>query len=155
MQENSATVPRRRLTRKVRLAGYCRNMANILILTRDVLLNSELRSGLERTGHQCGTVGSTPEAEQLLRHYRPDLLILDRPSPDETIAGFLRALNLSDEFHDLPIVVLGPTSRSLGFGVRADAVMPWPVPLGDLQLLVARLTRSPGLGRPPGIARRA
>ncbi|MCP5397554.1 MAG: response regulator [Sphingomonadaceae bacterium] len=98
-------------------------MAYILIVDEDYLSAEIASDALVQAGHTSGTVHDAQSARSLLAHKRPDLLLISASLPGRSSAGLMRELRLSDEYHQLPIILLGLQSAMLP---SAQEVLPKP-----------------------------
>ncbi len=80
-------------------------MAHILIVDDDVIIAEVASEALINAGHACGWVTSGMQALHVLKHRRPDVLLLDQDMPDMTGSQVLRQLRNSPEFYDMPIIM--------------------------------------------------
>ncbi|MCB2087512.1 MAG: response regulator [Sphingomonadaceae bacterium] len=98
-------------------------MAYILIVDEDYLSAEIASDALVQAGHSCGSVHDVQSARSLLSHKQPDLLLLSASLPAGSSAALMRELRLSDEYHQLPIILLGLQSAMLP---SAQEVLPKP-----------------------------
>ncbi len=80
-------------------------MAYILIADDDELIAELASQVLIDAGHACGWVTSGEEALSLLKHRRPDVMLLDQNMPGMTGVTLLRKLRQSPQYYDLPVVM--------------------------------------------------
>lgn len=80
-------------------------MAHVLIVDDDVIIAEAASEALINAGHACGWVTSGEEALKLLKHRRPDIILLDQDMPSMTGSQVLRQLRNSPKFYDLPILM--------------------------------------------------
>lgn len=80
-------------------------MAHILIVDDDVIIAEVASEALINAGHACGWVTSGEQALKVLKHRRPDIILLDQDMPGMTGGQVLRHLRNSPRFYDLPIIM--------------------------------------------------
>ena len=80
-------------------------MAHILIVDDDELIAEMASEILINEGHACGWVTSGEDVLDLLRHRRPDLLLLDNDMPGLTGPQVLRRIRGSARDYDLPVIM--------------------------------------------------
>jgi len=80
-------------------------MAHILIVDDDVIIAEVASEALINAGHACGWVTSGEEALKVLKHRRPDVVLLDQMMPEMSGSQVLRELRASSEFYDLPVIM--------------------------------------------------
>ena len=80
-------------------------MAHILIVDDDVIIAEVASEALINAGHACGWVTSGEQALKVLRHRRPDVMLLDQDMPGMTGSQVLRQLRNSPQFYDLPVIM--------------------------------------------------
>ena len=80
-------------------------MAHILIVDDDEFIAEMASEILISKGHACGWVTSGQDALALLRHRRPDLMLLDQDMPGMSGAQVLRELRSSARHYDLPVIM--------------------------------------------------
>jgi CheY-like chemotaxis protein len=80
-------------------------MAHILIVDDDVIIAEVASEALINAGHACGWVTSGEAALKVLKHRRPDIILLDQDMPGMTGSQVLRQLRNSQEFYDLPVIM--------------------------------------------------
>jgi two-component system response regulator MprA len=132
-------------------------MAHILVVEHDDDLRNLLADLLALEGYTVATAEDGQAALELLRHARPDLILLDLLLPRMDGWTFARQCDADPIGHGLPIIVLSTASSAstvlrelAGTGVRR--VLEKPFDLGALLALVAALltpARPLGRGRDP------
>lgn len=85
-------------------------MAHILIVDDDVIIAEVASEALINAGHACGWVTSGEQALRVLKHRRPDAMLLDQDMPGMSGSQVLRQLRNSPEFYDLPIIMFSAIS---------------------------------------------
>ncbi|MEP0191271.1 MAG: response regulator [Erythrobacter sp.] len=127
-------------------------MARILIADDDELIAEIASETLIDAGHASGWVTSGEKAwELLIRHKRPDLLLLDQDMPGISGISLLRKLRGSPKFYDLPIIMFtamkGEEDENQAIFAGAQDFIRKPF---DARILVTRVTRvlSNRVGRP-------
>jgi CheY-like chemotaxis protein len=80
-------------------------MAHILIVDDDVIIAEVASEALINAGHACGWVTSGEQALKVLKHRRPDIMLLDQDMPGMTGTQVLRRLRASPTFYDLPVIM--------------------------------------------------
>lgn len=80
-------------------------MAHILIVDDDVIIAEVASEALINSGHACGWVTSGEQALKVLKHRRPDILLLDQDMPGMTGGQVLRKMRNSPDFYDLPVLM--------------------------------------------------
>ncbi|MEO9463260.1 MAG: response regulator [Marinomonas sp.] len=80
-------------------------MAHILIVDDDVIIAEVASEALINAGHACGWVTNGEQALKVLKHRRPDIMLLDQDMPGMTGSQVLRQLRNSPDFYDLPVLM--------------------------------------------------
>ena len=80
-------------------------MAHILIVDDDVIIAEVASEALINSGHACGWVTSGEQALKVLKHRRPDIILLDQDMPGMTGSQVLRQLRNSPDLYDLPVLM--------------------------------------------------
>lgn len=81
-------------------------MSHILIVDDDELVAQLARGILFACGHVSDWVASGEEAARFVRGQRPDLVLLDQHMSGMTGVNLLRQWRSSEEFYDLPVIML-------------------------------------------------
>lgn len=79
---------------------------NILIVDDSETNLVLLEAILEDDGFNVKTAYSTKEAEQTLKSYTPELILLDLLMPNENGFDLLRKLKANDHFKNIPIIIV-------------------------------------------------
>ena len=97
-------------------------MAKILLVDDDVDLVEMYTAVLANRGHRVLAAYSAEEARGILDREKPDAAVLDVMMESQT-AGFQLALDMSERFPGLPIIVVSGIHTELGtpFRVTPDA----------------------------------
>jgi ribonuclease P protein subunit RPR2 len=109
----------------------------ILLVDDEPALRELLRVTFESTEVAVDEAGSAAEAEDRIRHARPDVVVLDVLMPGITGTDLCRRLKDDAATHDIPIVLL--TGSDLPEVAGADALVRKPFSPLDLLATVERL----------------
>lgn len=86
----------------------------IMIVENEESLNVLLRRDLEGEGYLVETVERGEEAEARLRHYMPDVLVLDWTVPAVSGSEFCRRIRMHPRTERLPVMVLASSCEKFG-----------------------------------------
>lgn len=117
--------------------------AKILVVDDDDDIREAISAVLETSGYEPIEASSGADAlEQLHRHRRPSMILLDLMMPGISGADFMRALRADPALADIPVVILsGDTSvRETAVALGASASLPKPVDLDNLVSTVSRVS---------------
>lgn len=81
-------------------------MAYILVVDDDDIVAEHAARVLLDAGMACGFVSDAETAWQLLKHRRPDLILLDHNMPGENGGSLLRRIRTSPDLYDVPVIML-------------------------------------------------
>ncbi len=103
-------------------------MARILLVDDDAGVVARNAAALEADGHAVSTAASTAEGLDVVRHGRPDLVVLEALLDGGT-AGFDLARRIARDFPELPLIMLSRvdeviSERELATQDRDDGWMP-------------------------------
>ncbi len=103
-------------------------MARILLVDDDAVVVARNAAALEADGHAVSTATSTAEGLDVVRHGRPDLVVLEAMLDGGT-AGFDLARRIARDFPALPLIMLSRvdeviSERELATQDRDDGWMP-------------------------------
>ena len=127
-------------------------VARIIIADDDEIVGQIACDALMSGGHVAGIVADGEEALKVIRHKRPDLVVLDCNMPGMNGLLVLRELRNAAEFREMPVLVLtGRTSdrdAELARFAGADDYMKKPFDPEELlfrvdELLAARKKNAP------------
>jgi len=118
---------------------------HILVIDDDDELRRLLAQFIRRDGHIAGEAQDARAAEEYLRFYRPDLLVLDVNMPGESGTAFLRRLRKGD---GVPVIMLTANNetddRIAGLEAGADDYLAKPFAPKELSLRIRRLLERAG-----------
>jgi len=104
--------------------------ATILIVEDDDAIRELLTISLEATAHRIIASGSAEEAEALMVHNLPDLILLDWMLPGKSGPQFAQKLRNTERTRDVPIIMLTARTdeqdRVTGLEIGADDYMVKP-----------------------------
>ena len=104
--------------------------ATILIVEDDDAIRELLTISLEATAHRIMASGSAEEAEALMVHNLPDLILLDWMPPGKSVPQFAQKLRNTERTRDVPIIMLTARTdeqdRVTGLEIGADDYMVKP-----------------------------
>ncbi|MEA2534158.1 MAG: two-component system, cell cycle response regulator [Actinomycetota bacterium] len=97
--------------------------ATVLIADDSMVIRAVLRHHLEEEGYQVVEAVNGPDAIEMMRHHRPDMVLLDIEMPGLNGHEVLRRVKADEELEDTPVVFLtGQTgSEQIVAGLRAGA----------------------------------
>ncbi len=109
-------------------------MAKVLVVDDDVMILRMLRRGLSLDGYEVETAPSAIEAIDLVRQYKPDLVVLDVMLPNG-LDGLATA-RLLRQNSAVPILLLSAKDtaydRAIGFEAGADDYIVKPFAFDEL-----------------------
>ena len=104
--------------------------ATILIVEDDPAIRELLIINLEASAHRVMEAGSAEEAEQLIVHTLPDLILLDWMLPGRSGPQFAQRIRMTERTKDVPIIMLTARTdeqdRITGLEIGADDYMVKP-----------------------------
>ena len=104
--------------------------ATILIVEDDPAIRELLSINLEAAAHRVMEACSAEEAEQLIVHNLPDLILLDWMLPGRSGPQFAQRIRMTDRTKDVPIIMLTARTdeqdRVTGLEIGADDYMVKP-----------------------------
>jgi two-component system phosphate regulon response regulator PhoB len=104
--------------------------ATILIVEDDPAIRELLTINLEASAHRVMEAGSAEEAEQLIVHNLPDLILLDWMLPGRSGPQFAQRIRMTERTKDVPIIMLTARTdeqdRVTGLEIGADDYMVKP-----------------------------
>ena len=104
--------------------------ATILIVEDDPAIRELLIVNLEASAHRVIEAGSAEEAEQLIVHNLPDLILLDWMLPGRSGPQFAQRIRMAERTKDVPIIMLTARTdeqdRVTGLEIGADDYMVKP-----------------------------
>ena len=104
--------------------------ATILIVEDDPAIRELLIINLEASAHRVMEAGSAEEAEQLIVHTLPDLILLDWMLPGRSGPQFAQRIRMAERTKDVPIIMLTARTdeqdRVTGLEIGADDYMVKP-----------------------------
>jgi two-component system phosphate regulon response regulator PhoB len=104
--------------------------ATILIVEDDPAIRELLIINLEASAHRVMEAGSAEEAEQLIVHNLPDLILLDWMLPGRSGPQFAQRIRMAERTKDVPIIMLTARTdeqdRVTGLEIGADDYMVKP-----------------------------
>ena len=104
--------------------------ATILIVEDDPAIRELLIINLEASAHRVMEAGSAEEAEQLIVHNLPDLILLDWMLPGRSGPQFAQRIRMAERTKDVPIIMLTARTdeqdRITGLEIGADDYMVKP-----------------------------
>jgi DNA-binding response OmpR family regulator len=122
-------------------------VANILLVEDDVGLAEMLSDALAARGYRVWHAATSGEAEQILEHVHPDLVVLDLMLPDRNgliLCSDLKARALA------PIIICSATKRRddavLSLRLGADDFVAKPFSVDELDARIGRLLQLAGAG---------
>jgi diguanylate cyclase (GGDEF)-like protein len=97
--------------------------ATVLIADDSMVIRAVLRQHLEEEGYRVVEAVNGPNAIEMVRHHRPDMVLLDIEMPGLNGHEVLRRLKADEELQDTPVVFLTATtgSEQLVAALRAGA----------------------------------
>ena len=124
-------------------------MANILAVDDDPQVLSSINKILEDAGYDVSLASSGPEALDMIKRQKPDLVVLDIIMPDMDGVEVCRRLRADPFLSRLPIIFLTargrPTDIAEGLDVGADDYLTKPFEVVELPARIrALLRRAPG-----------
>jgi len=127
-------------------------VADILVVDDDLDVAQSIELALQRRGYRVTLAFSGMEALQVLRRYRPSLVILDVLMPGMTGLEVCRRLRADTQLADLPIIFLTARGRERdrieGLKAGADDYIAKPFSLEELLLRVGAVLRRAQAGSP-------
>lgn len=98
--------------------------ATILIIEDDAAIRELLAVNLDASGHRVVESGSAEEAEDLIAHNLPDLILLDWMLPGRSGPQFAQRIRAGERTKDVPIIMLTARTdehdRITGLEIGAD-----------------------------------
>lgn len=98
--------------------------ATILIIEDDAAIRELLAVNLDAAGHRIVEAGSAEEAEDLIAHNLPDLILLDWMLPGRSGPQFAQRIRAGERTKDVPIIMLTARTdeqdRITGLEIGAD-----------------------------------
>lgn len=118
-------------------------MARIVIADDDPMTVDLVRAALERDGHIVGALPDGHSVADVVRHKKPEMLILDCSMPHKDGISALREIRRSGDGWDTPVLMLtGRTSNAderIAFDAGADDYMRKPFDPDELAVRVEAL----------------
>jgi DNA-binding response OmpR family regulator len=117
----------------------------ILLVEDDAPLAADMTRGLSRatpTGCTVWHAETAAEARAVLKHGRPDLIVLDLTLPD--VDGLVFCTQLKTEAPDVPFMICSTATTAekvLGFKLGAEDVVAKPFELAELEVRVEAILR--------------
>ncbi|HMA34842.1 MAG TPA: response regulator transcription factor [Chloroflexia bacterium] len=125
----------------------------ILVVDDDHHITRLVQAYLEQEGYQVRTAATGTDGLHLLRHTRPDLLLLDLMLPDRSGWDLTRLIRQDPALSTLPIILLTArvedTDKILGLELGADDYITKPFNPREVVARVRALLRRVGGGPPP------
>lgn len=129
-------------------------MPRILVVDDDRKIVRLVRSYLERENHQVLTAFDGQTAMQVIRHDRPDLVVLDLMLPDLDGIEITRRVRSDPHLAATPIIMLtarvDDTDKIVGLEMGADDYITKPFNPREVAARVRAVLRRSGGGSPPG-----
>jgi CheY-like chemotaxis protein len=121
------------------------------VVDDDFAIREALGEILHDEGYTVATAANGAEALQILKHQRPEMILLDLNMPVMSGADFRLVQRLDPALRSIPTVVLSAAGRlrERTIDFEADACLKKPVRLADLLATVERFCGSPKPGKPP------
>jgi len=94
------------LLRKIKNIETYKPIKNVLILERDEKTSNELLRIFKESGYEVFATSNSKEAMQIVKTYKPDLLIVNITDPENTAFDFIDFIKTSSELKDIPIIAL-------------------------------------------------
>ena len=130
-----------------------RATANILLVEDDADLAGMLSDTLAARGYRVSHAATAAEAELVLSHLRPDLIIVDLLLPDRN--GLLLCADLKDRLR-VPLIICSASRRkedpALGFRLGADDFLAKPFSVDELQRRLESALDGAGPRRPAAMS---
>lgn len=122
--------------------------AHILVVDDDTRLRSLLTRFLRESGFMVSSAKGAPEAREIMKQYKFDLLIVDIMMPGESGLEFLEKLREEDNVPVILLTAMGESSdRINGLECGADDYLPKPFEPKELVLRIKNiLKRTPQEG---------
>jgi CheY-like chemotaxis protein len=115
--------------------------AIVLVVDDELLLRTMMADGLEAAGHRVLTAASGEEALSMVKHEKPDCILMDIMMPGLDGYAACAALKTDPGTAHIPVLLVSATSdlRVIDQAEKAGAcnVLPKPVPVEELQHAVA------------------
>lgn len=98
----------------------------ILIVDDDIDFLFQMRVKVEQFGFNVITAEGQHEAEEIIKHTKPDLAILDLMMENDD-SGFILAYRIKNIYPDVPIIIATAVSAETGisFGVQSAQDRQW------------------------------
>jgi CheY-like chemotaxis protein len=115
--------------------------AIVLVVDDELLLRTMMSDGLEAAGHRVLTAASGEEALSMVKHEKPDCILMDILMPGLDGYATCAALKADPDTAHIPVLLVSATSdlRVIDQAEKVGAcnVLPKPVPVEELQHAVA------------------
>lgn len=98
----------------------------VLIVDDEEDVRTYLNSLLKNNGYETELAEDGEEALMRVQQFHPNLIILDIIMPNKSGVGFYRNLKKSEEFSDIPVVVLSGITAYKDFFARDRGGLPKP-----------------------------
>lgn len=124
----------------------------ILVMDDDRCMVSVVTDCLRNAGFDVQGTTSTQEAGDLLREYKPDILILDDQMPEICGKDFVKSLRSTADLSQIPVIMMTGNSceeeklKSFECGVDDHIIKPFS--LKELVARIRAICRRTGAGRP-------
>ena len=103
---------------------------NVLVIEDDVSIQEVLRYSLVQAGFDVQLAGSAEEAQKLVSHILPDVVLVDLMLPGMSGSAFAKQLRQNPRTRDLPMIMVtaraDESDRVAGLELGADDYLPKP-----------------------------
>jgi CheY-like chemotaxis protein len=98
----------------------------ILVVDDEPDIVTYITSMLEDNGYKTLSAGNGEQAMAKIRESRPDLICLDISMPEKSGVGLYRDLRESDEYKDMPVIVVTGLSQDFEKFIKTRRQVPPP-----------------------------
>lgn len=128
------------------LEGVERTPAVVLIVEDEEPIAQALAIIMEDFGFTPVVAAHGKQAMELLRQHQPALIITDLMMPHLTGAQLIAALRADAAYSTTPIVIMSAASKQYVLEAGADAILPKPFDLRQVEDLLRRFVPRPEAG---------
>ncbi len=89
-----------------------KELKNKILIIDDDDLFSEIYAGIfKKEGYEIQILSDVTQAEETMREFRPDVILLDLLMPKSNGFDFLNIIKRSPDFKDIPVIVVSSLSQ--------------------------------------------
>jgi len=110
----------------------------ILLVDDDVGIIEAVEMILENEGFEVKKLTESIKAEETMKDYRPDLIMLDLRMPKINGEELCIQLKKNDKYKDIPVIILSASNKTeeISKNCGADDFLPKPFDMDDLIAIV-------------------